>query len=98
MIKKLPYSILLLLAGCSSYSTDFDCGVGKGMPCSSLYRIDHAVSKGEIDFELEEDSQKNPNTKSTVLSNNGNPKLIWVAPRTDTNGIRHGEKLLQTRD
>lgn len=88
----------LILSGCGIYGTDFDCGVGNGMACSSLYKVDHAVSRGEVDFQLEEATLKSSEKPKQVSKKPlSYPRNIWIAPKRDAQGNLHGEKIMQVR-
>lgn len=39
---------LLCLGSCSSYQTDFDCDVARGVPCTSLSDISALIDEGEF--------------------------------------------------
>ena len=91
---------LSLLGGCSSLSeNDFECGVGKGMPCSSVYKVDHAVSRGELDFELEGDRPlTSVRSRGPLRPETPGPHRVWIAPYQDERGQVHGEKIVLVGD
>ena len=39
---------MFMLSNCSSYSTKFQCGDGRGWPCYMLADVDNKISNGEI--------------------------------------------------
>ena len=41
--------IIMALSSCSTYSTKFACGDGKGLPCTMLRSVDKQIDSGEID-------------------------------------------------
>lgn len=40
----------LLMGGCSSYSSSFDCPYGKGAGCSSVSRVNTMIDNQQIDL------------------------------------------------
>lgn len=49
-IKILRMSVLIILSGCSftPYTTDFQCPLGKGVPCKRLSSIHRMIDQGAI--------------------------------------------------
>lgn len=45
------FILACLLSGCSTWSGDFDCGIGQGMKCASLSKVNKAMDRGEIDLD-----------------------------------------------
>ena len=74
------YLIVLMLSGCSTWSGDFDCGVGQGMKCASLSKVNKAMDRGEIDLD-DEDSQDGTKNSKTEKTSTCRPVHIWIAPQ-----------------
>lgn len=48
-MRRLAILILSIqVSGCAAYSTEFECGVGKGMGCKSISEVNELVNNGEI--------------------------------------------------
>lgn len=43
-------AMVLLVSGCSSYSSNFACGDSKGATCMPMDKIDRMISSGEIEL------------------------------------------------
>jgi len=41
--------LLLILSGCSTYKSSFNCGDAKGAYCASMDRVDRMINSGEIE-------------------------------------------------
>lgn len=95
-MKRLFLLITVVVAGCSPYSSELDCGVGRGMPCASLYKVNKAVDRGHIDFQLEEDAplEQHPTTPLSLRS----PAKVWVAPYHDKAGHYHQAQVIEVGD
>lgn len=37
-----------VLGGCSPYAKDFDCGIGRGVPCTSLTDINKLIDQNRL--------------------------------------------------
>jgi hypothetical protein len=48
-MKSLAILILSIqVSGCAVYSTEFECGIGKGVGCKSISEVNELVNNGEI--------------------------------------------------
>ncbi len=82
-------SILVFLNACSPYQSGFDCPAGKGQPCTSLYKVNKMVDRGEIG-QLEEEEPISSSLPKNLTSQNS--LKIYFPSRTDVNGCWHGSK------
>lgn len=49
-MRKLAFLMLVVgLAGCSNYSSNFDCPYGDGVGCASLSKVNRLLDQGRID-------------------------------------------------
>ena len=54
-------ALSLILSGCQTYSTQFECPVGEGIKCASLSTVNRKMDKGQIDTSAEDkDSDQSP--------------------------------------
>ena len=56
MVKVALISITILLTGCSTYQEEFECPIGRGMPCTSHSKINKAITEGKV--ELDEEAEE----------------------------------------
>jgi|JI7StandDraft_1071085.scaffolds.fasta_scaffold01086_17 hypothetical protein len=73
--------LLVLVSGCSSYSSNFSCGDSKGATCMSMDKVDSLISSGEIEL-YTENSRKCRGRKCRVYSRNEQIKELKTTPIT----------------
>lgn len=49
-MNRLALFVLLILGGCSTYSSQFDCPYGTGVGCASLSKVNGMVDRCQIDL------------------------------------------------
>lgn len=88
------FLFVLNLSGCSPYKSGFDCPAGSGKACTSLYKINRLVDRGELG-QLEEEDPMNADLPKNLT----NCVEVYFPSRTDTNGLWHeGHSLFIPRD
>jgi uncharacterized protein YceK len=69
-------SMMILLSGCSSYKSSFNCGDAKGAYCASMDYVDQMINSGEI----ESFNEKRVNKKHKLTDKNILPTKTKVNP------------------
>lgn len=88
MKKFLTLANLLVLSGCSTYSTDFDCPKGDGLKCTSLHVVDQKVTRGDIQV-VDNVLAKRPQRLEKIRSY-GEREIIVYLPQRDEKIILGG--------
>ena len=68
--------LLLLLSGCATYKSSFNCGDAKGAYCASMDHVDQMINSGEI----ENFNERRLNKKYKQTNNNILPLKTKVNP------------------
>jgi conjugal transfer pilus assembly protein TraV len=87
---------MIILNGCSSLNSEFDCPMKPGVRCESIDKVNAKVDSGELGSEVTCTSCMQEATmmldsqgvgyKDSV---SGKKMNIWIAPFTDTQGNFH---------
>lgn len=60
--------LLLLVSGCATYKSSFNCGDAKGAYCASMDHVDQMIDNGEIEnFNEQRLNKKYKQTNSNIL-------------------------------
>lgn len=74
-----------ILTGCTPYATEFECGVGKGMKCASMTKVNQAIDRKQLAIR-EDDQNRSPAQVREIE--------IWTAPEVeDSNKVRPGKTI-----
>lgn len=93
----------ILMSGCASMNSDFDCPIKNGVRCQSLDEVNAAVDRGELGgssatVDVSRPSYTNASyfqykdSASSKYSKVRYPEdvmQVWIAPYEDTNGNYH---------
>lgn len=90
----------IVMSGCASMNSDFDCPMKNGVRCQSLDEVNAAVDRGELGGSgVAVDVSRPSYTNVTYLQykDGTSSKLrypedvmrVWIAPYEDTNGNYH---------
>lgn len=74
-------SAAVFVAGCGTYSEDFDCAPGVGVGCKSLSSINQMVEEGKLPKAIDTN-----NTSESVISKESGPIHIWFSGYRDEHG------------
>jgi len=96
----------ILLTGCSSMNSKFDCPNKPGVNCRSLDQVNNMVDRGILGRSSSKERvvSKFYSIKSKTAFNNLVPTLrsdeqvirVWIAPYQDTNNNYHNESTVYT--
>lgn len=105
-MKRLAILILSIqVSGCAAYSTEFECGIGKGMGCKSISEVNELVNNGAIsDIKIEKlgvatTFNFNPNGNiqtSKIVRAPERTVRVWMNGFTDAKGDYIGETYVYT--
>lgn len=77
------------LTGCSPYQSGFDCPAGKGRACTSLYRINKLIDRGEVG-QIEKEEPLNAGLPQAVDPHGG--LEVFLPAHQDESGTWYGAR------
>ena len=99
-------AFLLMLSGCSTMNSNFDCPQKDGVMCKSVSDVNHMVDSGQLGRSSFSQKQKASDTSfgnnTFVFKKEGNSPTraaecvsrIWISPYEDKDGNYHDETML----
>jgi hypothetical protein len=69
--------LLLLISGCATYKSSFNCGDAKGAYCASMDHVDQMINSGEI----ENFNEQRLNKKYKQKSDNKDDNILLLKTR-----------------